>query len=97
MGLYVAGRKLGSVGIRVENGVSTHGLALNRDPDMQWFALMTACGAPGVETTSIAREGGDPDRARVDGVLADALSQRLDLRLEEVALDDLSLGVAPRH
>ncbi len=95
MGLYVGGRKLGSVGIRVENGVSTHGLALNRDPDMQWFSLMTACGAPDVETTSVAREGGDPDRERVDRVLAEALSERLDLCLEEVALNELSLAVAP--
>ena len=70
MGLYVRGRKLGSVGIRVSAGITTHGLALNRDPDLDWFALMTACGAPGVEATSIAAEGGDPDRARVDAALA---------------------------
>ena len=56
------GRKLGSVGIRVREGITTHGLALNRDPDLDWFRLMTACGAPGVEATSIAAEGGDPDR-----------------------------------
>ena len=62
MGLYAAGRKLGSVGIRVSGGVTTHGLALNRDPDLEWFRLMTACGAPDVAATSIAAEGGDPDR-----------------------------------
>ena len=66
MGLYAGGRKLGSVGIRVSGGVTTHGLALNRDPDLEWFRIMTACGAPGVEATSIAAEGGDPDRERVD-------------------------------
>lgn len=88
-GLYVSGRKLGSVGIRVAQGVSTHGLALNRDPDLEWFGLMTACGAPGVPATSIAREGGDPDRERVESALVDALAARLGLRVEHASLDDL--------
>jgi lipoate-protein ligase B len=89
MGLYVRGRKLGSVGIRVSAGITTHGLALNRDPDLDWFALMTACGAPGVAATSIAAEGGDPDRARVDAALAASMADRLGLRLEEASLDAL--------
>ena len=90
MGLYVAGRKLGSVGIRVSEGITTHGLALNRDPDLDWFRLMTACGAPGVEATSIAAEGGDPSRERVDRALADGLAERLGLDLETAALEDLA-------
>ena len=77
MGLYVGGRKLGSVGIRVSGGITSHGLALNRDPDLEWFRLMTACGAPGVEATSIAAEGGDPRRERVEADLAEALAERL--------------------
>ncbi|WP_217914235.1 lipoyl(octanoyl) transferase LipB [Miltoncostaea marina] len=89
MGLYAGGRKLGSVGIRVAGGITTHGLALNRDPDLDWFRIMTACGAPGVEATSIAAEGGDPGRERVDAALADGLARRLGLRLEPAALDDL--------
>ncbi|HET6690933.1 MAG TPA: hypothetical protein VFG74_08720, partial [Miltoncostaeaceae bacterium] len=93
MGLYVGGRKLGSVGIRVSAGITTHGLALNRDPDLDWFALMTACGAPGVAATSIAAEGGDPDRARVDAALADSMARSLDLRLEETPLDEVLPGV----
>jgi lipoyl(octanoyl) transferase len=79
MGLYVHGRKLGSVGIRVGGGISTHGLALNRDPDLTWFARMSACGAPDVPATSIAAEGGDPDRERVERALAEALADRLGL------------------
>lgn len=89
MGLYAAGRKLGSVGIRVAGGITTHGLALNRDPDLEWFRVMTACGAPGVEATSIAAEGGDPDRERVDDALAEAVGRRLGLDLAPAALDEL--------
>jgi lipoyl(octanoyl) transferase len=95
-GLYVSGRKLGSVGIRVSGGVTMHGLALNRDPDPAWFARMTACGAPGVPATSIRAEGGDPNRRRVDAALAAALAERLGARLEPVALDDLLTAAARR-
>jgi lipoate-protein ligase B len=85
-GLYIEERKLGSVGIRVSGGVTMHGLALNRDPDLRWFSAMTACGAPDVVTTSVAAEGGDPDRERVDAALAESLAGRLDLDLESASL-----------
>ncbi|MGD9695737.1 MAG: lipoyl(octanoyl) transferase LipB [Thermoleophilia bacterium] len=89
MGLYAGGRKLGSVGIRVSEGVTTHGLALNRDPDLDWFRLITACGAPDVEATSIAAEGGDPDRERVEAALAASLGRRLGLDLSPAPLESV--------
>ncbi|MSO44270.1 MAG: lipoyl(octanoyl) transferase [Thermoleophilia bacterium] len=79
MGTYAEGRKLGSVGIRVAEGVSMHGLALNRSPDLEWFRTMSACGAPDVVATSIAAEGGDPDRDRVEAILVHVLGERLRL------------------
>ena len=81
MGTYVEGRKVGSVGIRVREGVSMHGVGLNADPDPAWFARMSACGAPEVATTSIAAEGGDGARAAVEDALAQALAARLDLAM----------------
>lgn len=93
LGLYVDGRKLGSVGVRVSGGVTTHGLALNRDPDMLWFERMTACAAPDVQATSIAGEGGDADRERVERALAAGLAEHLDLSLADAELDEL-LGSA---
>lgn len=88
-GLYREGRKLGSVGIRAEGWVTTHGVGLNRDPDLRWGTMMTACGAPDIPTTSIAAEGGDPDRAWVEAALAGGLAERLDLALNPVGLDEL--------
>lgn len=76
-GLYRGGRKLGSVGIRVSQGITTHGLALNRDPDLSWFAKMTACGAPGVVATSLAVEGAEAAREHVEDALAAALARHL--------------------
>jgi lipoyl(octanoyl) transferase len=89
IGVYRQGRKLGSVGIRAQHGITTHGLGLNRDPDLEWFALMTACGAPGVPATSIAAEGGDPARDRVEDALAASLVERFGLEVTEIALDEL--------
>jgi lipoyl(octanoyl) transferase len=54
-------RKIGALGLRVERGVSYHGIALNVSVDIDDFALIDACGMPGVRSTSIARELGRRD------------------------------------
>jgi len=51
-------RKLGAVGLRVEHGVSYHGIALNVTTDLADFQLIDPCGLPDIEATSIAREAG---------------------------------------
>lgn len=56
-----APRKIGALGIRIERGVSYHGIALNVAPALADFEMIEACGMPGVASTSIAREAGRPD------------------------------------
>ena len=51
-------RKIGALGLRVERGVSFHGIALNVSVDLADFGLIDACGMPGVVSTSIDRELG---------------------------------------
>jgi len=64
-----APRKIGALGIRIERGVSYHGIALNVDPDLSDFDLIDACGMPGVVSTSIALEAGRPEeRPSTDAV-----------------------------
>jgi lipoate-protein ligase B len=67
-----APRKIGALGIRVERGVSYHGIALNVDPDLADFDLIDACGMPGVVSTSIAAERGEPGTLRSTEAVADA-------------------------
>ncbi len=62
-------RKIGAVGVRVERGVSYHGIALNVTVRLADFDLIDACGMPAVESTSIAREAGGP----TDGVAEPSL------------------------
>lgn len=54
-------RKIGALGLRVERGVTYHGIALNVTLDLTAFDLIDPCGMPGVASTSIAAELGTPD------------------------------------
>lgn len=54
-------RKLGALGMRIEGGVSYHGVALNVTTDLRDFGLIDPCGLPEVEVTSIALEAGWPE------------------------------------
>lgn len=58
-------RKLGALGLRVERGVTYHGIALNVTTQLSDFELIDPCGMPEIEVTSIAREAG---WTRVDSV-----------------------------
>src|SRR5215213_11380530 len=51
-------RKIGALGLRIERGVSYHGIALNIDVDLRDFDLIDPCGMPGLISTSIAEELG---------------------------------------
>ncbi|HEX4731765.1 MAG TPA: lipoyl(octanoyl) transferase LipB [Solirubrobacterales bacterium] len=57
-GLEDAARKIGSIGVHVSRGITTHGLAVNVDNDLQPFEWVVPCGIEGVAMTSIAREDG---------------------------------------
>jgi lipoate-protein ligase B len=61
-------RKIGAVGVRIEHGVSYHGIALNVSVSLADFELIDACGMPGVESTSIARELGRPSEPSIESV-----------------------------
>jgi len=53
-----AARKVGSIGIHVSRGVTTHGLAVNVNNDLQPFEWVVPCGMEAVRMTSLARELG---------------------------------------
>jgi lipoyl(octanoyl) transferase len=52
------GRKIGSIGVHVNRGVTTHGLAVNVNNDLQPFEWIVPCGIEGVRMTSLCRELG---------------------------------------
>lgn len=50
--------KLGALGLRVERGVSYHGIALNVTTSLADFELIDPCGLPDIEVTSISHQAG---------------------------------------
>ncbi|CAA0091268.1 Octanoyltransferase [Halioglobus japonicus] len=55
-GVYVAGEKIASLGLRVRRGCSYHGLALNVDMDLEPFGRINPCGYAGLQVTSMAQQ-----------------------------------------
>ncbi len=72
-GVYVDGRKIAALGLRVRRGLTSHGLSLNLDMDREPFTWIDPCGYAGLETVNVAElaPGADQDR------LVEALSSRL--------------------
>ena len=89
-------RKIGALGLRIERGVSYHGIALNIDPDLRDFDLIDPCGMPGLVSTSIAEELGrsaePPTTAavkRAGTIFAEAFATAIAGPLEWLAEPDL--------
>lgn len=72
-GVYVDGRKVASIGLRIRRGSSYHGLAFNVAMDLEPFQRINPCGYRGLEVTDLRSLGVDASVQEV----ADALSPRL--------------------
>lgn len=79
-GIYVAGAKIGAIGLRVRRGCSFHGLAFNIAMDLEPFDRINPCGYAGMAVTSMLDLGGPSSIAEVKPALVDALSMQLGLR-----------------
>jgi lipoate-protein ligase B len=70
-------RKIGSIGIHVNRGITTHGLAINVNNDLQPFEWIVPCGIEGCRMTSLGRElGAAQDLPAFGRSLADRVAQR---------------------
>lgn len=76
-----AGRKIGFVGIRNTGWLTSHGAALNVSNDLAWFDHIVPCGLDGVAVTSLQREAGPVDMARVQDALLAAFAAEFDVEL----------------
>ena len=72
-GVYVAGNKIASLGLRVRRGCSYHGLALNVAMDLEPFGRINPCGLTGIEVIDMRSLVGDLDIAVVQAQLIDEL------------------------
>jgi lipoyl(octanoyl) transferase len=93
-------RKIGSIGVHVSRGVTTHGMAINVDNDLQPFEWVVPCGIEGCQVTSLARELG---RTQDVGAFAATVAERYAEVYErkptsaepsDLGLDNVRLGIA---
>ena len=58
-GVYVSDKKIASIGMRVKNHYTYHGLSLNIDMDLSPFKLISPCGFDGLEMTQVSALNND--------------------------------------
>lgn len=87
-GVWVDGEKVAAIGIKAARWVTTHGFALNVDPDLAYFRHIVPCGISGRGVTSVARLLGRrvPMGEAAEHVTA-AVARRLALALTPVPSD----------
>ncbi|NBI55642.1 lipoyl(octanoyl) transferase LipB [Photobacterium alginatilyticum] len=82
-GVYVDGKKICSLGLRIRRGCSFHGLALNINMDLAPFLRINPCGYQGMEMTQLATMNGPSELAEVQPVLIEELVKLLDYQSVE--------------
>jgi lipoate-protein ligase B len=97
-GVWVASeRKVASIGVHVQRGVTTHGFAVNVENDLQPFSWIVPCGLDGVQMTSLIKETSRSSgqmpcfRKRV----AYQVSRALDRRQRLISRARLEAAIAP--
>ena len=76
-GVYVDGAKIAALGLRVKQGCTYHGLALNVDMDLSPFAAINPCGYPGMAVTDCRAQGVALTVAEAGQALVEALQLRI--------------------
>jgi lipoyl(octanoyl) transferase len=74
-GVYVDGKKIAQLGLRIRQGTSYHGLSFNIDMDLEPFRRIVPCGIEGLEVTQLAALSGEKPSFTVaaDGLRAQLL------------------------
>src|SRR5215207_9120829 len=81
-GIYVDGRKVASIGLRMRRGCSYHGLAFNVAMDLELFRRINPCGFRGLEVTDLRTLGVSLELRNVADLLAPHLLGSLGMHVD---------------
>jgi lipoyl(octanoyl) transferase len=81
-GVWVEGAKIAAIGVHISRWVTSHGFALNIDPDMSYFQYIVPCGLS-LPVTSMERQGARAGRAEVVGALAECFGDVFECEILE--------------
>ena len=95
-GIWVEEAKIGAIGLHVSRGISTHGLALNVDPDIGHFDRIVPCGMPGVRVTSMSKLGVSVPVREMATAVTDALGKSLGRQVVWAEASELTGALATR-
>jgi lipoyl(octanoyl) transferase len=76
-GVYVDGKKLAALGLRIRKGCSYHGLSLNVDMDLGPFLNINPCGFKGLEVVDMKGLGIDRSMTQIMEELTDILIRQI--------------------
>ncbi|APC86534.1 lipoyl(octanoyl) transferase LipB [Vibrio parahaemolyticus] len=91
-GVYVDGKKICSLGLRIRKGCSFHGLALNVNMDLTPFLRINPCGYAGMEMVQVSQFNGPSDVKTVEKQLIEELVTLLDYERVEFSTEAPSQG-----
>ncbi len=80
-GVYVSDSKIASVGLRVRNGCSYHGISLNVNMDLSPFDDIVICGQPEMKATQVSSLGGPDNCEQLALPILHLLNRSLDLNI----------------
>lgn len=82
-GVYVDGKKICSIGLRIRKGCSFHGLALNVNMDLSPFLRINPCGYAGLEMINCVQLGGPANIAEAGNKIVESLCELIGLATQD--------------
>jgi len=74
-GVYVDGKKIASIGLRISQGKTYHGISINVDMDLTPFSFINPCGYKGLEVTQIKNYDSNVKMKDVESIAQQEISK----------------------